>query len=151
MNAFAEKLNDLSNAKKEEARIFEEIVNLISSEVFVPTGSRFFGTNTPVSDFDFFVADNNEIVLKLVSLGFRTIREDYLNDISTTKVLRRGCIDIQVTRPEYFNAKIIARNHIKEMLELFPRIFEEILKSKIKAPSLWNDAIIEVYNREVMK
>jgi len=86
------------------------------------TGSRYFGTNTDESDWDFFIENNSTIIDHLLVLGYKRVTKHTYNDSLTESVWRKtiflpDCkvtyIDIQVIKfPLGKNIKIKAQEFL---------------------------------------
>lgn len=64
---------------------------------FYLTGSRYFGSSGPLSDWDFFVEYTDEVEVFLKDLGFEDIcNEDYLFDRVTNRTYRYQNVDVQL-------------------------------------------------------
>lgn len=110
---------------------------------FYLTGSRFFGTSTPNSDWDFFAQDHPAIQGYLENEGFNTISakhaEKYMG-ISIQgcsqiyrKTFANGSIDVQLQLD--VNRKLKAQNILKEFQEFFD------LTNKNKRKAIWERAL----------
>lgn len=97
--------------------------------IFHLTGSRYFGTSTPESDFDFFIEWTEGLEPWLISHGFKLDSQTYSGDPSFVKVYKSENVDIQIVD----NAKI------KEQIQrrLFP-LFKELTPNKELAKKLWH-------------
>ena len=67
-----------------------------SASEFYQTGSRFFGTHTSCSDFDFFATHTEELEDSLCSDGFVLDKSGEYNDPSLVCVLRKGEVHVQL-------------------------------------------------------
>lgn len=71
------------------------------------TGSRFFGTATTNSDWDFFVQDGPGVQDKLLWLGFMHLTEHSYKDSNTLEVWRyTTLVHVQVVKDATLKAKI---------------------------------------------
>lgn len=63
---------------------------------FYLTGSRYFGSTTSTSDWDFFVADTPEVTNWLTNNGFSLVEGAYNNDPNITTVYAKDDYHIQL-------------------------------------------------------
>lgn len=65
------------------------------SAIFVPTGSRLFGTHRPDSDFDFYIQFSKKVQARLLIAGFRQKGDSSYYDVSNIyQVLHRDNVDV---------------------------------------------------------
>lgn len=86
-----------------------------SSHVFYLTGSRYFGTQTETSDFDYFVKDGIDVRKELTNNGFVIESTSYVGDPNIVLVYRRDNIHVQCV------ADPIAKNWIQWCMPQFVR------------------------------
>lgn len=75
------------------------------------TGSRYFGTATPNSDWDFFVLDENPLVRFLNESGFTYVSGHTYSDSNTAAVWKKDNVHVQVV--ESVRLKLQAQAIIK--------------------------------------
>ena len=109
-----------------------------SKHEFYLTGSRFFGTQTESSDYDFFVTQSDEVTKELLANGFHLETETYEGDPVLTAVYRRDNVDVQLVR----NAKIKqhVQSKMKPMMQAFGIPESEVDKELQK--KLWHLCLI---------
>lgn len=95
---------------------------------FFLTGSRFFGTHTEESDWDFFVQYSQEVEPALINAGFKLETESYATDPNFVKVYKRENVHIQIVRD--------ARHKLRVQHNLIP-IMLQIKPTKEQARTLW--------------
>lgn len=114
---------------------------LLDSEFeFYLTGSRFFGTQTEDSDWDFFVGYSKEVVAFLIENNFRIVNDSEYEDSNTVAVYRymdkfnrpSMCVDVQVVLNPAMKEDI--QNKIK------PVIRNSAIKDKEAMRLMWNVA-----------
>lgn len=82
---------------QEKSKVFKALDFISSSPfVFYLTGSRYFGTERPDSDYDFFTQENEQLEKVLEDNGFRLDSESYQGDPIMTKVYARENVHIQL-------------------------------------------------------
>ncbi len=112
-----------------ESRVNNAYETLRNSQwAFHLTGSRFFGTHTDQSDWDFFIEWNDQIELWLEENEFALDSQSYANDPLFVKVYKRDNVHVQLVD----NAKIKAR--IQHRLKPF---FSAIKPDKEMAQRFW--------------
>jgi len=111
------------------------VFSMLSNEVirFHLTGSRFFGTARPESDWDFFTDYSVRTILFLRELGFSTLTESSssYNDQETRMVMRflDGKIQIDVQLVNNSAKKVRINNAIKHRPD-FLRLMNSLKKSE---------------------
>lgn len=90
-----------------------------SDQEYFLTGSRFFGTHSQSSDYDFFTVYSEKMENDLKALGFTEItNHEYLDDHTFCKIYefvdRMGTIQIQLVKSEMIDAKIRAQKLLKQ-------------------------------------
>jgi len=134
------------STKNETQRILEILEK--NSFKFYLTGSRFFGTDRPDSDWDFFTQDSPEVRQFLRENGFREINPDsYFEfevtdfndycDENTATVFRNGKVDIQCQID--VQLKILTQEFIKHS----PTILD-ILKKTQTPYKVWNSVMLGI-------
>lgn len=110
-----------------------------SSHQFYLTGSRFFGTATEGSDWDFFVKHSEEVALDLHKWGFQLVqgpRNDNYKDKNTVVVFWHPLhrVHVQLVHDDVKKEKIqlAMRVHLKDVIFL--------VSSKDRAQQIWNFA-----------
>jgi len=78
---------------------------------FYSTGSRYFGTNSADSDYDFFTTYNTKILSDLITNGFQEIDSMYGKfgngtDPHLLRIFRKGKVDIQLVKDENIKQKV---------------------------------------------
>lgn len=94
----------VGNYKTEADKLLAQLEQ--SEFQFFLTGSRFFGTNNPNSDYDLFCEENPKIEQFLTDLGFVSLKDNFyhgeVTDINTAKVFRSllcvPSIDVQLVK-----------------------------------------------------
>ena len=103
------------------------------------TGSRFFGTGSSISDWDFFAEVTPETVAELECLGFRCIPNHVYLDSNTDSVYYKDNIHIQLVKN--IEAKMIAQTYLLRI-----GIFK-LETNKLKCYRIW-EATYEVMGME---
>ena len=113
---------------------------------FYLTGSRFFKTESPISDFDYFVQDSQEVRNFLHDNSFHTVGAlglvppQYLDE-QTVNVVYRDDIHIQLVKD------VTVKHQAQELLRFFPELMKELeppfFGSDLEGPKdrrslLWN-------------
>ena len=109
---------------------------------FYLTGGRFFKTESPISDCDYFVQDSREVRSFLGNEGFRGFEwnyeelrnQDYLKDHQTVVVLASEDCGTHIQLVE--NAAI--KEKAQELLWFFPELMKELEGPKDRRRFLWN-------------
>ena len=119
------------------------------------TGSRFFGTHTESSDYDFFVAVSS-VTFKHMSqmndLGFQPEGPGtpYSSnpDPSISMIMRYSGgliqVHIQIIKDDWFGSKIRAQHKIETLYKLLPDDMGRKSKDELKA--LWSSTIVDEYH-----
>ena len=108
-----------------------------STYKFVLTGSRFFGTCRPESDWDFFTDNGEAIQQYLVSYGFKRLETSSYVDSSIVEVLRHpDGVDVQLV--EDAGLKAAAQQILAGMLAFLPR--DAFVDGK-KRKEIWDAAL----------
>lgn len=85
----------------------DDVYNILSkldnSDIkYYLTGSRYFGSSIPLSDWDFFTQDNSKVHRHLASLGFVALRLNqeniYHEDPTIVEVMEKGQVQIQLVK-----------------------------------------------------
>ena len=126
---------------------------------FYLTGSRYFNTSSPLSDWDFFVEDNPPVIRTfLLSMGFRRDLGSINNNYQPSEIIGVGPsvqpqvmlfklkhIHIQVVPPEHLQEKIAAQQFlfdngiIKDIATKYPEDQRKALNH-----SAWDTAVLVV-------
>ena len=113
---------------------------------FFLTGSRFFGEETEVSDWDFFAQYSKEIRLWLDQHGFVVLSSDYwssvswdvsYSDLNMSLVLQRMNVQVQLQR------NVSAKRHVQDIIYADPMMRKLVshcisFEQKRVAKSIWN-------------
>jgi len=120
---------------------------------FYLTGSRYFDTYLPMSDWDFFAEETREVKLFLVtSLGFRPDPRAH-HDISYTGgvqprilLLKSGDIHVQLVPSESINEKLAAQQFLFDngIIKDIASKNSEMSVRKILNHSAWDTAVLVV-------
>lgn len=100
---------------------------------FYLTGSRYFGTNTASSDWDFYTPINTGTIIFLDALGFVNDTKYYDAD----KVMKHHIENIHVQLVSNLEEKHRKQKKISELLETFPSIGKYFMQNKYLARLLW--------------
>lgn len=103
-----------------------------SANVFHLTGSRFFGTETENSDWDFFIQMDEKISSELEQKGFRLETESYKEDPNIVQVWKKENVHIQLVN----NVK--AKEWVQWCLSNYFRLYKP---NKDQAKLLWRTAM----------
>jgi len=107
---------DTNNSSDQTVDIISALAH--SSHIFYQTGSRYFGRNTNVSDFDFYTEDNNEVRAFLKDIGFMKVSKHIIDryvDENCSSVYTYKNIDIQLT--DDINLRIKANKAVKDFID----------------------------------
>src|SRR5215831_14473791 len=105
-----------------------------SQFVFRLTGSRYFKTSTPESDWDFFIKDSPEVRKYLSDRDFVIDSESYSGDPLFTCVLKKENVHVQLVNDE--KAKWWVQHCIQQLIGNL-----EAFKDKENAKVLWRVAM----------
>ena len=77
------------------------------------TGSRYFLTHEPGSDYDLFALKCYEVIAELESLGFKPLdpTHNFYNDLNTAQVYRLGNIDVQLVKDDKLKLEVQTNNY----------------------------------------
>jgi len=105
---------------------------------FYLTGSRFFKTETPISDYDYFVQDSDEVRKFLHGSSFRVVNAfdcdefpEYY-DNQTVVVFEKDGVHIQLVR------NVDTKNDAQELLRTFPELLKGLEGPRNSRRFLWN-------------
>jgi len=123
---------------------FESIFNKMaqSQANYYLTGSRFFGTYTVNSDWDFYVADCPEVRKELENLGFTEEKNSY-SDGLTSKVYVHQSANVHVQCVKDIHVKEHVQNSLLVTSKKHPSFFKNI--SKKREYELWQTMIEFAY------
>lgn len=86
-----------------------------SEYCFVLTGSRYFVTNSPTSDYDYFTEDTNDVRDFLYRNSFGNARKGMYDDVSVSAVFRHPeGVDVQLLKEGMVQRKRDAQRKFKE-------------------------------------
>ncbi len=108
------------------------------SEVLYLTGSRFFGGETPLSDYDFFTKDTKEVRIRLKAIGFVSVHDrTYTEFAEGDRLFRKTLhgqvhVDVQllIGRPEN-------KNQIQQLIKKFVPSFNKL--NKMDRRMIWQE------------
>lgn len=83
-----------------DSQLFIEALDEILPFHPILTGSRFFGTDRPDSDWDFFIQHSTDLVDHLTAWGWSKIGEAYKDDPNTAAVYQKGNVQIQLVHDQ---------------------------------------------------
>lgn len=120
------------------------VVALMNSQFsFYLTGSRYFNTNTPQSDWDFFVQKNKELEEFLIKQGFFVDSQASYSDPSVCKVYINPNDNVQVQVIFDAELKLLAQTVIKRknLITTDKKINRHIWEATISALSFTSERI----------
>ena len=100
---------------------------------FTLTGSRYFGTATPSSDWDFYTEASPATVRELEALGYKlSVSGTYDEDCNTISVYRtgNGLIHVQLVRDAGIKTKV--QSYLKML-----GVFKKGARNKITEHNIW--------------
>lgn len=127
------------------ADIPPEVMELLAEPTkFYLTGSRYFGTATPESDWDFFTQHDVTTAKWLEANGWHVESESYAQDPIMVAVYRKGITHVQLV------GDVRVKSHLQNRLKW---IFRELKPNKTQAKMLWlyatrlyNDGVEAVFH-----
>ena len=109
----------------------------LMNERFYLTGSRFFGTATVHSDYDFFTQDSDMVRYRLRTLGFAVlpISESEYKDVNTVLVMRKMFPGSDIWIDVQLQKDAILKNFVQNQLY---EILHYDNASKARRTEIWN-------------
>lgn len=91
------------------------VLNMLhaSKNAYNLTGSRYFLTHKPGSDYDLFALKCYEVITELEALGFKPLDpiHNCYNDLNTAKVYRLNNIDVQLVKDDRLKLEVQTNNY----------------------------------------
>ena len=110
-------------------------------DVFYLTGSRFFGTETPNSDWDFFVQHQDAVETRLKGMGFVTENLAIYESFGLVTILRHNLSDIHIQIVTNAHERQRVQESIRKHLTV-PQI-KNLFVTKSQAKGIWS-AMLEM-------